>query len=163
MIIVEGADGAGKTTLVRQLVSDYRFQVLPKPSNRLLGQTCTIDAWEEQLPADHHMSITDRHPTVSSLIYDQILGRGFYNCVSLHRLYRELESGEHYMIVVDPGYPEAHRRAKSQPQMAGVLTNYSKVYSAYHRFYSDLNKLSIPYITLGYIDYMKLEDYLESS
>ena len=163
MIIIEGVDGSGKTTLVNELVFDYGFQVLSKPSDSLRGPTCGIDDWEHQLPDNNRKCIADRHPAISGFIYDQVFDRGFYSLAGLYRLCQELKAGDHYLVVVDPGYTRAKRQAKSQLQMAGVFMNYSKLYFAYRRLCQEFIELNIPYFSHGTVNYTILEDYLESS
>lgn len=163
MIIIEGADGTGKTTLVNKLSADYGLRRLPRAADSLSGPLCSIGAWELQLPANHHLCIADRHPVISGLVYDQIFGRNFYAATYLYELYSELKAGLHYLFIAAPGYYKTRQRLKNCPQMPGVLDNFNALYWLYNRLSIDLHRLDIPYFVHGQFDYTTLEAYLEST
>lgn len=76
MIIVEGPDGGGKTSLISELQKILGFEVMPRPctSDNAVDPE-TLRDWVDKdlsLPVHHH-GFYDRHPLVSEPIYGPII------------------------------------------------------------------------------------------
>lgn len=76
MFIVEGPDGAGKTTLIRRLQENIDFEVMPRPCTSDGGiDMTTLRQWVDEdlsLPM-HHRGFYDRYPLISEPIYGPLL------------------------------------------------------------------------------------------
>lgn len=74
MIIVEGPDGAGKTTLVRSLVDYLELPLAPRVVDQQARAMVDLRQWtEENLARGFQPMIFDRHRLISGPIYDAIL------------------------------------------------------------------------------------------
>lgn len=77
-IIVEGADGSGKTSLVRHLLEVYpQLELQPRVVSKDTESMVDLEKWVEadnKLPRDPKR-LYDRHRMVSHPIYNGILGR----------------------------------------------------------------------------------------
>jgi hypothetical protein len=73
MIVVEGPDGGGKTTLIRYLTVAFRIPVAPRVVSKEAEALIDLKVWVEQ---DNEMCpelIYDRHRLISEPIYGPIL------------------------------------------------------------------------------------------
>lgn len=76
MFIVEGPDGAGKTTLIRRLQEQLGFEVMPRPCTSDNGiDMTTLRQWvDEDLSRPlHYHGFYDRYPLISEPIYGPLL------------------------------------------------------------------------------------------
>lgn len=74
-LLVEGPDGAGKTTLIGQLCRDFGYEVKPRFST---SQGGPLDNLQARVIRDLHENapgVYDRHPFMSEVIYSTALGR----------------------------------------------------------------------------------------
>lgn len=76
MIIVEGPDGGGKTTLAKQLAYDLKLSIAPRVVGADTKAMVDLRLWvEENLDLGFHEKIYDRHRLISEPIYGAILHR----------------------------------------------------------------------------------------
>lgn len=74
MIVVEGPDGAGKSTLISELVELTDFQVAPRVVSKETKALVDMKAWvEENLDIGPHDVIYDRYRLISEFIYGPTL------------------------------------------------------------------------------------------
>lgn len=74
MILVEGPDGSGKSTLVDRLCVDFGLRRGERACTSEDGPIDELMAWvEANLPSDHTGLVYDRHPMVSEFIYGPTL------------------------------------------------------------------------------------------
>lgn len=74
MLIVEGPDGAGKTTLVTHLCDELGVEVRVRSSTSEHGPVDDLWEWvKADMASDPHWGIYDRHPLISETIYGPIL------------------------------------------------------------------------------------------
>ena len=74
MIVVEGPDGAGKTTLITQLVLHTGLPVAPRVVSKDAEAMVDLKQWvDENLDQGFHQVIFDRHRLISEPIYGPIL------------------------------------------------------------------------------------------
>lgn len=76
MIIVEGPDGSGKTTLVKRLAEELGYPVAPRvvgtDTNPVVG--VDLNRWVEgNLKQGFHKTIYDRHRLISDPIYSSLI------------------------------------------------------------------------------------------
>lgn len=70
MLIVEGPDGSGKTTLVNRLSSDLGLKVAPKVVSADMTTNIDLKAWvEDNIEKGFRALIFDRHRLISEPIY----------------------------------------------------------------------------------------------
>lgn len=74
MIIIEGPDGGGKTTLVKQLSHTLGIPVAPKVVDSDTRAMVDLRQWTDQnLDKGFHRTIYDRHRLISEPIYSSVL------------------------------------------------------------------------------------------
>lgn len=76
MIIVEGPDGAGKSTVVKRLAADLDIPVAPRVVDKDTNAMVDLKRWvEDNLDQGLTPVIFDRHRLISELIYGPLFGR----------------------------------------------------------------------------------------
>lgn len=74
MIIVEGPDGAGKTTLIKQLTEAVGLDIAPRVVSKNAEAMVDLRSWvEENVAIGFQPKIFDRHRLISELIYGPAL------------------------------------------------------------------------------------------
>lgn len=109
MIIVEGPDGAGKTTLVGQLAEDLGWPI----AGRVVGQDTKpmvdLKLWvEENVDKGWHHMMYDRHRLISEPIYAPIKSRltpGFDDYAWMFNMLSEFYDTEPIIIYCLPAKP----------------------------------------------------------
>lgn len=142
MIIVEGPDGAGKTTLINRLSTDLQLPVASKfvkssgegsGTNDLFGE-----AYKDVVTMlDRPTMIYDRHPLISEYIYGPIV-RGVlppdFLSPKAHALMRMFEDQVHVIWCL-PAMQICYDNVAdidSAEQMEGVHSNIEAIWSMYH-------------------------------
>lgn len=78
MIVVEGPDGAGKTTLINTLASELKLPIAPRVVSKDAEAMTDLMQWvDENLHAGWQPTIFDRHRLISEPIYGPILREDF--------------------------------------------------------------------------------------
>lgn len=73
MIIVEGPDGSGKTTLIQRLASELDLPIAPRVVTKDMEAMVDLQAWtEKNIRAGFQPVIFDRHRMISEPIYGPI-------------------------------------------------------------------------------------------
>lgn len=74
MLIVEGPDGAGKTTLVERICEEFGVEKRPRSSTSENGPVDNLWDWVIQdMGSNVNVGVYDRHPLISEMIYGPIL------------------------------------------------------------------------------------------
>lgn len=74
MILVEGPDGAGKSTLIKSLVEVTGFEVAPRVVSKDTKAMLDLKVWvEDNLDLGPHDAIYDRYRLISEFIYGPVL------------------------------------------------------------------------------------------
>lgn len=167
IIIVEGMDGTGKTTLVQQLA--HRLEVKPRKFVGSLGPSddhrlVLVDrtkseitelgtASEEGRPVKR---LYDRFPLISEAVYGPIL-RG-HNCFGglYYPLRGKLLALKAMIIYCRPGREVIQANVQQAPQMRGVLEHFGELLGAYDKLFMELTESPVnSYITV--FDYTRDE------
>ena len=115
MIIVEGPDGAGKTTLVEQLERDWGLTRERKQTSAQAVSLMPPGAWiEEQLDMGFGMRLYDRFALISSPLYTFVENR-----TMVEPLLQSVSTLRHHYSWVDSG-PFQHRRLEFCFKFAGI-------------------------------------------
>lgn len=136
-IIVEGCDGAGKTTLIQRLQYDFphlalhpRFATSKEgPLDNLAGRV-----YEDRYELASGKWIYDRHPIISEYVYSQTLPARqidpeFLTPTMAH-VYRFI-AGESFVVWCQPPFHLIEKNVEHEEQMPGVIENLRKLYDAY--------------------------------
>lgn len=137
LIIVEGMDNTGKSTLIQTLAEEFKLptaRTYKKPDGS--KEIHTWDAWCNSCP---HPLILDRHPAISDLIYGPILRGITYSGRGLAQDVRE----GNFLIYCRPSIHAIKQTMNDRDQLAGVPENTQKLVDAYDELLGDLNPNTI--------------------
>jgi adenylate kinase family enzyme len=74
MIIVEGPDGAGKTTLIRQLAQEFDLPIAPRVVSKQTNDLTDLQQWiDKNLQEGFQYRLFDRHRLISEFCYGPTL------------------------------------------------------------------------------------------
>lgn len=69
MIIVEGPDGSGKTTLINQLAKEFELEVNPRVVSKETNELTDLKTWvEENIAQGFQYKLFDRYRLISEFI-----------------------------------------------------------------------------------------------
>lgn len=143
MVIVEGPDGGGKTTLVDKLCGYFGTDVEERPCTSENGiDMASLKAWVERDMARplHGPGIYDRYPLFSEPIYGPLtrgrMADGFNDFSWLNRMNRMLMQRQPVVIWCLPPVNEVLENIErnhdgTTPHMAGVLRKARAIYDQY--------------------------------
>lgn len=143
-IIVEGPDGAGKSTLVQHLSSALGLNVHPRASDSKTGPIDQLSDWVEThitwLRQSGEATICDRHPVISEPIYGPLVRgecRKMFDDEGWLRHARESLRETTVVVWCMPSMDvvSANVAATFRDQMPGVLSHIRQVHQAYAREY----------------------------
>jgi hypothetical protein len=148
LIIVEGVDGSGKTTLVqnfRQTAS--RHCLIISRSGPPRGKTDLIDSLYgiTNLGRRETPIIIDRHPLISEPIYGPIIRGSSYVDPPFNRenALEYVASTADRVIYCRTDLETAQRASRRERQMEGVHDQYWALYQAYDKYMEDLARLGV--------------------
>lgn len=138
-IVVEGPDGAGKTTLIDKIVKGFGYVQHPRASRSVEGPVADLDQWvvnDLNGLGKFPPSIFDRHPLISEPIYGPICrGKvpGNFNQTWWVNTMRARLACHALVILCLPPFDIVKDQATKAAQMPGVLDNLPRIYDAYQR------------------------------
>ena len=165
MIIVEGPDGAGKTTLINQLIDRYDLTVAPRVVSKDTKDLVDLQEWvNRNLSEGFKFQLFDRYRLISEFCYGPTLRPvqrpGFTDRLwvyhSLRRLYNEVQP---IIIYCLPPLEVVKANLENDPDNEVVRDHIEQIYAAYMER-SVMDALINPHLTLVW-DYTKdfmLED-----
>ena len=125
MIIVEGIDNSGKSTLILQLQETFRIPAI-RSGMRPTSQK-DITHYHNWCAASPTPLILDRHPVISDQVYGLIL-RGYSpSNPSLAQLLRQ----DHFLVFCHPSFKVVSQSIHERDQMDGVEEQLHSLYIAY--------------------------------
>lgn len=126
MIIVEGIDNSGKSSLINQLAEHFKLPYAH--AHRSTAQSSTdINRWQNWAAACPKTLILDRHPAISGLVYGPII-RG-HTAATL-----DLAQGarrNNFLVFCCPSFQTILATYEDREQMEGTHQNLKKLYGAY--------------------------------
>ena len=137
MIIVEGPDGAGKTTLIKSLHELTGFSVAPRVVGQNTEAMIDLKEWvENNLDLGPHDAIYDRYRLISEFIYGPVLRKtqqpGFTDIDwVLHNLYRMYDALDPIVIYCLPPLDEVVENLNGDPDNVRVVDHIEQIYTAY--------------------------------
>lgn len=137
MIIVEGPDGSGKSTLVKRIREEFSTIRI---AQRVVGQNTEamvdLKGWvEKNLDMGWQWTLFDRHRLISEPIYGSILRAyaqpGFDELTWLYKVTRRFYDIKPIIIYCIPSWQTVEQNMLTTQQPATVFKNSSKIYRAY--------------------------------
>lgn len=136
MIVVEGPDGAGKTSLVRKLTVEFNLPAHARASDSVQGPVVDLFDWAHRdvvtMP-DQELSVYDRHPLISEYVYGPIcrsrLPSGFVTTTA-HALVRMM-APRVLVVLCRPSTERLITSVDADRDMPGVREHIARIASAY--------------------------------
>jgi len=134
MIVIEGVDNAGKTTLAQRLAKDLKgiylkSELIPLPDERSLERYVRLTTMASLFAP----VVSDRHPAISDYIYAHVLREGHTP------VRREMVEAFVYptlnVIWCCPPQQTIRKSIVHTPQMNGVIQNIAALIRAYDAFF----------------------------
>jgi GTPase SAR1 family protein len=120
MIVVEGPDGAGKTTLIEMLVQETNLRVSPRVVSKDAEAMVDLKLWVEQNVIQGFQDmIFDRHRLISEPIYGPILRDefedGFSNLIWFQKMLNSFYKCNPIIIYCLPPFDVVWKNVESDP------------------------------------------------
>lgn len=137
MLIVEGPDGAGKTTLIEAIQEHFGdIEVAPRVVSKETKALVDLEQWvDTNLDGGFQYKIFDRHRLISQPIYGPIMGRTSHGFDKLSwlgprlaRLYREVKP---IIIYCLPDKSTVMHNIVKDPSNEVIAPRISSIYDAY--------------------------------
>lgn len=142
MIIVEGPDNSGKTTLINDLKHDFdQYAIFDKsPSHLVIGDNPDLVSWitwiETSLIPENRSVIYDRHPIISESVYGPVCRDE--NLLEETGYWDILKSLKPLIIICRPSSIALFNIKTKQPKF--VLQKHKEIVVAYDKLYTKLVK-----------------------
>ena len=136
MLIVEGPDGSGKTTLIQGLQERYGFEVAPRVVSKDAEALVDLKDWVEANLAEGFQDlIFDRHRLISEPIYGALLRpqaeSGFDDFIWLSRQFNRLRRNRPVIIYCMPPKQVVIDNIMADPENDVVKPVADKLYNMY--------------------------------
>lgn len=136
MIIVEGPDGAGKTTLMEELRVELELPVAPRVVSKDAEALSDLKRWtEHNVQGGFQPTLFDRHRLISEPIYGSILRDrfepGFDDPSWLYFMYYQFYRAKPLIIYCLPPYKNVRQNVIHDEDNKVVRDHIRKVYSLY--------------------------------
>ena len=131
LIIVEGCDGTGKTTLIQALAADLNLPIIKsfKPQSR--AHIDQFDNWAKACP---RIPLCDRHSAISDIVYGKVLRGGTPSDLDLARS----KLRNNFVVYCCPPLTAVQNNVHVEPQMKGVKEQLRQIYNAYEELMEEL-------------------------
>jgi len=150
IIIVEGVDGSGKTTLINKLQKDLNVITVksPRPKNY---QDCKDLLARTLLLAENTNILCDRIGIISEPIYGPVCRHilGFPPKAEAEQMLWAMNS---IIVYCNPGLEFCQKNVESHPQMSGVKDNLPQLHNAYQEWMGQLEMGSVCVIPYDYTE-----------
>lgn len=138
MIVVEGPDGSGKSTLVEKISYQLGIPVHERASDSIKGPVHDLMNWaytDVTTQPEQPLAVYDRHPLISEYIYAPLVRtlRPEFTTAHAHTLIRLMARQVFVVWCMPPHSDVEHNTLTSRDnQMAGVNENSSAIYGLYN-------------------------------
>lgn len=136
MIVVEGPDGAGKTTLIQKLSSQWDLPIAPRAVSKDAEAMTDLVKWVQQnVFSAPHNQIFDRHRLISEPIYGPILRRTQRPCFDdlawMADMVKAFYRAGPLLIYCLPPRDVVRANIQGDPDNAVVSDHIDAIYTAY--------------------------------
>lgn len=137
MIIVEGPDGSGKTTLVNKIVADYQLPISPRAVSKETNALVDLKRYvEDTISQGWQRKLFDRFSLFSDPIYRLNLGKaphtGMYNYKWQHEMFdRLIKDVRPILVFCLPPMEEVMKNLTGDLDNAAVFKHMPQIYADY--------------------------------
>lgn len=136
MIIVEGPDGGGKTTLIMQMQDRYGLEVAPRVVDKEARAMVDLKEWVDQnLEQGLQWKLFDRHRLISETIYGPILREyaedGFADPINMMMWMDRFYQLKPLIIYCLPPLEVVKANVENDPDNQAVAWKIESIYQAY--------------------------------
>lgn len=163
MIIVEGPDGAGKTTLIKNITEAYPdLEVAPRVVSKETKDLTDLQKWvDHNLAQGFQYKLFDRHRLISEFIYGPVLRRvqrpGFTSGAWVHGSLRRFYMIKPVIIYCLPPLDVVRHNVVGDIDNSKVELHIEQIYTAY------LQRASLDVTFAGALIYDYTRDGVESN
>ncbi len=150
LIILEGADGSGKTSLatrIRKDIDEYILLLRSSGPPRNIEQLATVVNFIRSCPPEIPL-ITDRNPLISESVYGPIIRGQCMHSLDVEGMATLFQNA--MIIHCRPNYSVLAAGVRKEVQMEGVVLNHRQIIKEYDTLMGGLEKLGV---------YVKRYDY----
>ena len=143
LIILEGADGSGKTSLANRIRKDVDEYILFLRSNgppHHVGQLADVIGWLGEIPRKIPV-VQDRNPVISEYVYGPIIRGKCMHGLTLEQIIRYLRQA--MVVYCRPSYSALAAGMRQDVQMEGVALNHQEIVRAYDKLMGELEELGV--------------------
>lgn len=160
MIIVEGPDGAGKTTLIKRLAKGLNLKISRRVVDRDTRPMTDLRKWVEcEGLSRSWTTILDRHRLISEPIYGPIMGRDpgsdFYDLDWLRNVTDKFHNMQNLLVWCMPPLEVVLSNVCNDPDNQAVVGHIVDIYHAYVAMCAQYTQSASWQV---YYDYTKGED-----
>lgn len=152
LVVVEGPDNAGKTTLIVTLAKQLRAVAMK--IERLPQHVGDVETYHEAVlnvnKQYRYATVLDRHPAISEPIYGSII-RGSHCLEFYSRVVERCVNDMDWVIICLPPKDRVIGTLAERDQMPGVIDNIVRIYDRYHDDY--LERCEYPASKFVHYDY----------
>lgn len=152
MIVVEGMDNTGKTTLVNKLAEEFDLKVVKSPGPVDQGLENSLKWMQETLENKDLQVIYDRYPLISERIYGPIIRKKDILAPYWDKLVRKFLLREPLLIYCRPPIKDILNFGERE-QMEGVIERaeeLAELYDEYMKWFS--KKMGTRFVVYNYRD-----------
>ena len=151
LVILEGADGSGKTSLatrIRKDIDEYMLLLRSNGPPHTLGQLANVIGVLNTLRDSSVPVITDRNPVISEYVYGPIIRGKCMHGLTIEQMGRWFKTT--MIIHCRPNFQALAAGVRKEVQMEGVVLNHRTIIKAYDDLMGHLEREGV---------YIKRYDY----
>ena len=153
IIILEGADGSGKTTLAQELRKDLGVYTWLTSSNSKPTESTQIEEvtrWINSTPPSI-VNIVDRHPLISEYVYGLVLRKNVRHDLSFREMALEIGFIQPTLLIhCHVNWPAQSINLNNTEQMPGVAENIQRLRRSYVIVMDSLAENGLEHIDYNY-------------
>lgn len=150
LIILEGADGSGKTSLankIRKEVEEYMLFLRSNGAPHHVGQLADVIGWVSEIPYRIPV-IQDRNPVISEYIYGPIIRGKCMHGLTFDQMARMFRKS--MIIYCRPSYSALAAGMRQEVQMEGVALNHKEIVRAYDQLIGQFRETDMSVIPFDF-------------
>jgi hypothetical protein len=164
LVIIEGCDAAGKTTLKNELISRYNFiESVPKslPTNKTDHTMCAENATAINLALEQGNHVVMDRSWLSEAIYSPILRGidGRFKPFQLRMLERMAMTAGAVIVHCDPGWPEVRKNWLERGDEH--ITSIEMLWSIYNEYRRMASTTDLPVYNYNYLQHKSLSSWFD--